>query len=375
MKILNLLAEGSYGGIEVLCNSIDVSNKINNYWCFFNHGGEIADEIKKRNPDKAFIFKGKYPIMITTNKITKICKKNKIDIVVMHHGGIYCNILFHYLIKKNKNIKFVRFFHSCFEYGSFYKKNKLKRAYGLYSYNRAFKEANLLISVSKATQESYEKQFDIELVKKAIIYNGIDDKFFKTEIKERTNIKDRECKIIYVGRLIKEKGVDILVNAIKKLKEENYNVKLTIVGDGEEKENLKNLSEKLETKEVINFVGKQKNVIDWLDESDLFIYPSVWEEAFGISIVESMARKCIPIVSNKGGIPEIVDDKVTGYIVKNLNVENLVQTIKESIDAEISGNGLNKEAIRSKAENFSINKTVERLKEEYGKLLIYKSKN
>ena len=46
MKVLNLLAEGRIGGIEMLCNNIAASDKIDNYWCFFIGGGEIAETIQ-----------------------------------------------------------------------------------------------------------------------------------------------------------------------------------------------------------------------------------------------------------------------------------------------------------------------------------------
>ena len=166
---------------------------MNNYWCFFNQGGEIADEIKSRNPDKTYILNEKTTMRKIIKEINNICETNKIDIIAMHHNGLQCNILFHYLVKSNKeNVKFVRLLHACHEDKYFFPNNKIKSMYGLYCYNRAFKEADLLISVSKAVQKSFEEKFDIQKIRKTVIYNGINDKFLKTEIRKREFRKTRK---------------------------------------------------------------------------------------------------------------------------------------------------------------------------------------
>ena len=82
---------------------------------------------------------------------------------------------------------------------------------------------------------------------------------------------------------------------------------------------------------MVNFVGTQTNVIEWLDKADIFVYPVIWKEAFGISVVEAMSRGCIPIVTKKGGLPEIIDDEVNGFIISKCDREELAQKITNII--------------------------------------------
>lgn len=361
MKVLNLLVSGRHGGIETLCNNIDKYGDIDNYWIFLFSGGEIANEMKQRNEDKVFLLGySKIQLLKFINKINNICKEKEIDIINIHHESLYGNIIYCLLKKYNPNIKFVRTLHSCYEDKYNLGKGIIKDKIILYYKKIALQKSDLIVGVSNAVVKSYEDKFDIKNIKKTVIYNGISNKFFETEAKNKV-----KKEIIYVGRLEKVKGVDILIKAIGILK--NDKLHLTIVGDGSERQNLENLVSKLKITDFVTFEGKQNNVINWLDRAEIFVYPSVWEEAFGISVVEAMARNCIPITFNKGGLPEIIKDEENGFIVKKIDEEYLANKIKYVIEIE------NKEKIikniKNTAKKFSINSTIENLKEAYSLLL------
>ena len=105
-------------------------------------------------------------------------------------------------------------------------------------------------------------------------------------------------------------------------------------------------------------------MIKFLDQADIFVYPSIWEEAFGISVVEAMARGCIPLVSNKGGLPEVIGEH-TEYLF------NTEEELKNKIETILS-KGISEEDIKEmkkQAKNFTIEKTIERLEEEYKKII------
>ena len=368
MKVLNILATGGIGGIETLCNNIDKLNKIDNYWYFFKKGGEIATQIQKRNPDKTFILNyGKFSIIKVIKEISMICKKEKIDIVTIHHGGTYCNMIYYYLKKINPNIKFIRFLHACYEEKYILERNFISRKLYLYYINKALQNSDLIISVSNAVQKSFEEKFDINKKKKVVIYNGIDEKFLNTPIKEKSHLENETYKIIYVGRLEKVKGVDILIKAIDYLLKDKYNVKLTIVGGGTERKNLEELSKKLKVDHIVNFIGKKENVIKWLDEADIFVYSSVWEEAFGISVVEAMARECIPITFYKGGLPEIIRNGENGFFSYNVTEYDLANTIKKCISCKTKEQI--KKSAKETAQKYTIKNTVERLEKEYNSIM------
>ena len=119
----------------------------------------------------------------------------------------------------------------------------------------------------------------------------------------------------------------------------------------------------------VQFVGKQSNVMQWLDKSNIFVYPSVWQEAFGIAVVEAMARGCIVVTFNKGGLPEIIQNKENGYIVLKDNAKELSQTLQFIINDSITArNNIVKNAIQTSTQ-FTIDKVAKRLNEELEMLL------
>ncbi len=131
---------------------------------------------------------------------------------------------------------------------------------------------------------------------------------------------DNDNYILYFGRLSKEKGVETLINVIGQTK-----YKLYIVGTGPIADDLKNI---VKEKELTNieFKGfKQgKELTDFVKRSKIVILPSEWYENGPYSAMEAMALGKPLIVSDKGGLPELIDEN--GYIYKN------VDELKSSVD-------------------------------------------
>ena len=365
MKVLNLLISGGIGGIECLCNNIDQYSKIDNYWCFLFNGGIIADKIKTRNSNKTFILNlNSKKILKSVFQINKICKENEIEIITIHNEGIYCNLIYLILKMLNPKIKFVRFLHSCFDAFSLKNKLVLDKLY-IKCFKKALKKSDLIISVSEAVQKTHENKFDIKYKNKKVIYNGIDDSFFKNKNKRK---ECDCCRLIFVGRLVKQKGVDLLLLAVNKILNMGFDIELVIVGDGIERKKLEKLSVDLNIEKKVSFIGFKDNIISWLDNADIFIYPSRWEEAFGISVVEAMARGCFPIVSNKGGLPEVVNfNEECLFDNEEQLIEKIVNIIKDKKML------VNKEKFVNEAKKFSIHETISNIEKEYEELL--RSKN
>ncbi len=365
MKVLHLLASGGTGGIEVLCKNIIEKADWDNRICFLFEEGEIYEELKKRN---VFSLKEENRnIKSIVNKLVNYCQREKVDIVTVHHGGIRCNLIYMMLKKRLPKIKYVRYLHSCFDKYSFGNDgNILKKILVKKIMQRAFNISDLLIFISKAVKTSFDNNFKIKDKNNVIIYNGIDEKFYEMPLLKRD--KNGINNIIFVGRLSYVKGVDLLIDAFNQVQKTNSNVRLTIVGDGEEKQNLTKRTKQLGLQDKIYFAGRQANVIEWLDKADIFVYPSIWEEGFGISVVEAMARGCIPITFNKGGLPEIIKDGRNGFLVDTVNTDKLSGKIIELIlksNDEIKK--VRDNAIETSTK-FSINSTIVSLKNVYTKL-------
>lgn len=368
MKVLHLLATGGTGGIEVLCKDIFLRSNFDNRICCLFDEGEIFKSLSEEN-EKIFSLK-KYNKNI--NKIVKYlvkyCINEKIEIITVHHGGLSCNLIYIMLKKRLPNLKYVRYLHACFDQYAFGNdKGIFNRILIRTMMQKAFNCSDLLIFISKAVEKSFDAKFNIKNKSKSIIYNGIDEKFFSQ--KKSIRNEKKEINIAFVGRLSYVKGVDLLIRAFSDVRKENKNAYLVIVGDGEEKEKLINLSTELNLSNRIRFVERQSNVIEWLDLADIFVYPSIWEEGFGISVVEAMARGCIPITFKRGGLPEIIDNNQNGILVDDVNVKNLVKAIKQIIMLDEYKKNKIIYYAQSTAKRFTIENTIRSLESEYVKLL------
>ncbi|WP_296205413.1 glycosyltransferase [Psychrobacter sp. UBA3962] len=156
---------------------------------------------------------------------------------------------------------------------------------------------------------------------------GVDTKYYDsltTPLSEKTN--DTSIVIGTVKTLAPKYGIDTLINAfaliLKSLANTHPNIekklKLRIVGDGPQKEELKNLAEQLRIKDRVDFVGRvnSKNVPYELDKFDIYVALSRLDsESFGVAIIEAGAAGRPVVVSDAGGLPEVVIDGTTGFVV------------------------------------------------------------
>ena len=196
-----------------------------------------------------------------------------------------------------------------------------------------------LVFVSKATQEQYQKHSKIKNKNILIIPGGVDDMIFyprnRTECNllrqkyvDKLGIRVDDKLILFVGRVVEDKGVLALVKSIAIVKEQIPNVKLIIVGPyGGTKEQiefyqrLKEIIFELRLNESILFAGVVSNeiMIDLYALCDISMCPSIWQEPFGIVVLEAMASGKPVIATNVGGLPHLVTNGKTGYIVEANN--------------------------------------------------------
>ena len=194
-------------------------------------------------------------------------------------------------------------------------------------------------SLKQQTLDSFDIKKDIN-----VIYNFIDperfsrntSKAFKTAI-----APNGEKIIIHTSNFRKVKRVEDVILAYSKIAQQ-IPAKLLLIGDGPERRNAEQLCRELGTCADIKFLGKQEVVQEILSLGDLFILPSA-KESFGLSALEAMACEVPVISSDVGGLPEINEDGVTGYLcsvgdvdaiaeksLKILQDENLLSTFRKN---------------------------------------------
>ena len=173
-------------------------------------------------------------------------------------------------------------------------------------------------------QKMIEHGFD----KRKIVYipNSFDD-----TVAEKKTSDFSEKYFLYFGRLSREKGIDILIKAVKKIDLGDY--KLKIAGEGPEKNSLKKLAEKLEIKNKIEFLGYKsgdelKNLIS---NSKFTVLPSIWYENAPYSILEAYSLGKTAIGSKMGGISELIKDNETGLLFETGNSKELANKLTDLI--------------------------------------------
>jgi glycogen synthase len=124
----------------------------------------------------------------------------------------------------------------------------------------------------------------------------------------RTNYSPRSRELVFVGRLVSDKGVDVALRALAKLRGEGLKPRFTVVGDGSDRESLCTLTAKLGLSDQVHFTGgiSTPELVATLNDHEIMLVPSLWKEPFGLVAVEGIACGCAVIGSSGGGLPEAI---------------------------------------------------------------------
>ena len=135
--------------------------------------------------------------------------------------------------------------------------------------------------------------------------------------------------VVFAGRLVVEKGLDVLIKAFREVIKQIPQARLLIAGAGTEKNNLLALVSELELGDRITFLGhlSREQMEQVFKESWVQVVPSQWQEPFGIVAAEAMMRGKAVIASNLGGLSEIVQHNKTGLLFRHDNIQELASSI------------------------------------------------
>tara|TARA_E500000178_G_scaffold337633_1_gene377033 strand:- start:7201 stop:8319 length:1119 start_codon:yes stop_codon:yes gene_type:complete len=152
---------------------------------------------------------------------------------------------------------------------------------------------------------------------------------------------------LIVSRLVRQKNIDLVINSLDYLSRNNsFKFHLNIIGDGPEYEKIKNLIENLNLGDSINLIGaKFGPELDEYYKSSNYLLQLSSYEGMPHSILEAMNYGLIVITSNFGGNNELIGNNDLGYIVENLEIEQIVKSINTSV------NSSNNQTMSSKGKN------------------------
>jgi len=288
--------------------------------------------------DNTLIFKKIYyklfkPYHIRNEKeVVQYIKKIKPKLIHAHFGNNGLRI-YNLLKKYNLNIPLVVSFHGI-DINVLPKKDERY----LKSLIKMSHDKNVNFTSPSNFLKNKMSRLGIDDRKITIITNAYNDAFGKVEKKHFWQYGD-ELKLINIGRFEEVKGQKYLILAFKKVEKYYTNCKLTLIGYGSLMENLKELVSQLELDEKVVFLNRVEHVKlpEILCEQDIYIQPSIvasdgGEESLSVSTIEAQVVGLPSIVSNIGGLKEVVADKQSGYLVEDKNEDKIYKMVKLYID-------------------------------------------
>ncbi len=230
-------------------------------------------------------------------------------------------------------------------------------------------KSDIVTTVSQALKEqTYELIDTVKPIE--TIYNFVDEREYfprnSGNLKEQFGIQEDEKVLIHVSNFRKIKNLPHVVDAFMKIRA-NMKAKLLLVGDGPEKHRVMDQVKGSPYMKDVLFLGKQENLAELYGISDLKLLLSQ-QESFGLVLLEAMACGVPCIGSNVGGIPEVIEHGVDGYIVELGDTDAVAEYATQLLQDEEQLLRFREAAIRAVGEKFHSTKIVEQYENLYEKV-------
>ncbi|MGV0023480.1 glycosyltransferase family 4 protein [Phormidesmis priestleyi] len=202
-----------------------------------------------------------------------------------------------------------------------------------------------------------------------ILYNPIH--VSKNQPEKTIDTLSKPYSFVYVGRLSKDKGVDLLLKATQILRVQNQTFEVLIIGDGNDAKELKAIAAKLEILDCVKFLGNysQPDVLPIVRSSLALIVPSRWQEPAGYVTLEASSVQTCSIVAKVGGLPEMAG--ADNLLFEPENVEELAAAMQSCLENPQAAIDRGKRASQYVTERFSPASVVDRFLEIYQEISVH----
>jgi glycosyltransferase involved in cell wall biosynthesis len=211
--------------------------------------------------------------------------------------------------------------------------------------------------------------------KMARIYSGIElDRFHpvseeeKNRLRQQWGLQERDAVIGIVSKLWKGKGHTLLIHAFEEIKKEKPQARLVIVGEGYLMESLKALVGRLNLSDAVVFTGFLEDVSQVIATFDVAVLPSSFE-GMGRVLLEAMAMEKPVVGTAVGGIPDLIEHGLNGYLVRSGNKKQLASAILRILNDKGLAVKMGKAGQKKVTDRFSAESMVRSIEKVYGELL------
>lgn len=356
MKTVHLLFTCDIGGIEVLCRDYAKYSKKENLFLVIKGRGLIAKEIKELGGNVIELEEEKAGALSALRTAIKICTGDDVSCIITHHEAPISNVIMGISKLLNPHVITVAYAHSAAE-NMLVKNGGLKAIASNLILKCSMRFSDRIIAISEFVKKTVIKDFKVSEQKVYVVYNGTE----LTNSAPMDSEQHDKRNLIYVGRLIREKGVQNILKALSDMNG-SCNYHFTVVGDGPYRKELEKLTESLQISDKVEFLGNRRDVRKLLSKAGVFIHMPECEEGFGLTVIEALASGLICVCANRGALPETLDNGRYGFIVKDTAE---LTAILEYIIYEISDNeyAARSQLARDRARFFSAEKYAAKLDE------------
>ena len=307
IRVLQVIPDMGLAGAEIMCENLVYYLRSNPLYevtvcSLFNKRTAITERIEKHGIKIVYLNKKNGFDIKMINCLVGLMRNLKIDIVHTHRYAIQyampAAILANVPIRIHTvhNIATKEFNHPRRIFTKF-----------LYRYFHVRP-----VSISPLVSDTIEKEYGISTAKIPMVFNGID--LSSCIVKDCYEV-DKVFKFIHIGRMTYQKNHGLILEVAKRMKDERRNFIINLIGDGEKRSELQNLSIKLGLDNIVQFCGLKESVYPFLHSSDCFILPSIYE-GMPVTLIEAMGSGMPIIASNVGGIPDMIDNNESGILIK-----------------------------------------------------------
>jgi glycosyltransferase involved in cell wall biosynthesis len=315
MKIVHLITAFGFGGAEKLLLNV-MNAQVHEHQVsliYFKPINDLIVDLDIKIEVRYFPFN-----FFTIRELKKYFAEYQPDIIHTHLS--YADILGQLSAKGSSAKKF------CTIHNIYFKKNFLD-SFIFKIYRHILRDEIRVISISRSVENHVIKTLKVPKERAFLLPNSIPKKEIIKSKKENDKIK-----ILFVGRLVKQKNVETLIKAMKILNERDTTklIHVDIVGDGPLKGRLISLTKKFKLSHIITFEGNKKNVDQYYQKADIFVLPSIWE-GFGLVILEAFRARVAVISSNIEGPSELIKHGFNGLLFEPVGYDELANHIEELV--------------------------------------------
>lgn len=230
-----------------------------------------------------------------------------------------------------------------------------------------------IIGVSSQIEREYKAEggvFNVTCIRNGIDLEGRSVQTDRWRTRKDLGVDSGTCLIGTVGRLTPVKGIQYLLQAARILLRQGANVKVLVVGDGSIRLDLLTQTRDLGISEHVMFLGHREDTDALLQALDVFVLPSL-SEGIPMALLEAMATSRAVVASRVGGIPEIVEDGVEGFLVEPMDVNGLADKCRQLIESPDVARKMGEQARKRVEQDFSATAMADRVVSVYNELLMF----